>query len=106
MNLLTNAVEAIPETGEITIRTARDNGEAHIEITDTGVGIAESRLPHLFEPGFSQRGNRVKAGMGLFTCYSIIEKHSGKISAASTLGEGSTFTIRLPIRPQVKHTNE
>ncbi|UCH84317.1 MAG: carboxymuconolactone decarboxylase family protein [Candidatus Latescibacterota bacterium] len=97
MNLLTNADEAIKTTGTITIRTFERNGNAHIQIIDTGVGITPGRLERLFDPGFVRKGARMKAGLGLFTSASIVQKHQGRIEVDSKVGQGSTFTVILPV---------
>ncbi len=100
LNLLTNAVEAIRGQGTIELRTASQNGAVAIEISDDGIGIPAQRLETLFEPQFSRTGSRVKAGLGLFTCYRIVQKHNGSIEVSSTQDEGSTFSITLPLTPQ------
>lgn len=86
MNLLTNAVQAIENKGKIRIRTTCDKARVYVHITDTGRGIPPERIERLFEPVFSAMGKRVKAGMGLFTSYQIISKHSGELSVQSDIG--------------------
>jgi len=97
MNLLLNAVNAIKGKGTITIRTIVAEDGVHVEITDDGVGIPPDRMQNLFEPDFAAKGPRVKAGLGLFTSYQIMQKHRGEIRVASTPGQGSTFTVVLPV---------
>jgi signal transduction histidine kinase len=97
MHLLTNAAEAITGKGTITIRTFQENRNIQIQISDTGIGIAQDRIQHLFDPDFTKEGSRVKAGLGLFTSYNIIQKHRGEIRVESEVGKGSTFTIILPV---------
>jgi signal transduction histidine kinase len=97
MNLLTNAAQAIKEKGTISIRTFVENERVYVVFEDTGVGIAPEQLETLFELDFVKRGSRVKAGMGLFSSYNIIQKHGGTISVESEVGRGSTFTVALPI---------
>jgi signal transduction histidine kinase len=96
MNLLSNAVQAIRDDGTITIRTFVDDGNIHVEIADTGVGVPEEQMQGLFDPGFTMTGTRVKAGIGLFTSFNILQKHQGHIDVKSKVGEGSTFTVILP----------
>jgi signal transduction histidine kinase len=96
MNLLKNAAVAIEGDGEITIRTFLEKGKVHIKIADTGIGIPDEHLKGLFDPVFSKNGTRVKASMGLFTSYNIVQKHRGEIKVESAVGKGSTFTIILP----------
>lgn len=99
MTLLSNAIESIPDTGTIAIQTSVKNDHACIEISDTGVGIEPDRLPQLFDPGFSTKGRRIKAGMGLLVGLNIVQKHGGRIDVDSSPGVGSTFTIVLPASP-------
>lgn len=102
MSLLTNAIEAIPGDGTVGIRTSTTNGNIRIAISDTGTGIAPEFRQHLFDPSFSTKGTRVKAGMGLLVGLNIVQKHGGTIDVDSEVGRGSTFTIDIPLdaRPQ------
>jgi signal transduction histidine kinase len=97
LHLLTNAAQAVRENGLITIRTFAEPDHFHIEIRDNGIGIASDRLVNLFNPEFSQKGQRVKSGLGLFISYRIIQQHQGEIKVSSKQGEGSTFTVILPL---------
>lgn len=96
MSLLTNAVESIENEGKITVRTTAGNGDVRVSISDTGAGVPADKLPHLFDPGFSTKGNRVKTGMGLLVSSNFVQKHGGRIDVESKVGEGSTFTVVLP----------
>jgi len=96
MHLLTNAAQAIIGTGTITVRTFIKNGNVYIEIADTGIGISPEKMEQLFEPGFTKKGPRMKAGLGLFTSYNIVQKHRGEIKVESKVGKGSTFSVILP----------
>jgi signal transduction histidine kinase len=96
INLLTNAAQAIEGSGTITIRTFMKSGKAHVAFSDTGVGMSPEQMEKLFEPAISRRGARAKAGLGLFTSYSIIKKHGGDIEVNSEVGKGTTFTLQLP----------
>jgi signal transduction histidine kinase len=93
--LLKNAAQAIEGKGTITIRTLVEDENIHVQIADTGVGISQEQMQSLFEPRFSKKGSRVKAGLGLYICYNIIQKHHGVIKVESEIGKGSTFTIIL-----------
>ncbi len=97
MNLLLNAAEAIEDDGTITISTRSDKSAARIEISDTGKGIPEALQKELFEPGFTEDGDRIRMRTGLYSSYNIVEKHQGQISVKSQPGKGATFTIRLPL---------
>ena len=93
MNLLLNATQAIPERGEITIRTRVADGQTIVQISDTGCGIAKPDLKRIFDLGFSRRGS---SGLGLPLCRKIVEVHGGSIDIESSSGEGTMFTLRLP----------
>jgi signal transduction histidine kinase len=96
MHLIRNAVEAIPEEGEIEIRTHARDGEVTIEIRDTGVGMAPETLAGVFDFNFS-RDSRVKMGFGLFLTKKIVEEHGGTVEITSDQGKGTAATVRLPI---------
>ena len=96
MNLLINAAQAIPDSGTITIRTARKGDSVTIAISDTGTGIDPEDRPKIFDPGFTTKGVGVGTGLGLSICYKIIEEHNGKIGVESD-NQGTTFTITLPV---------
>jgi signal transduction histidine kinase len=103
LNVLTNAAQAIDQEGTITIRTAREDNHAVVEISDTGEGIAPGHIQKIFDPGFTTRGVGVGLGLGLSIAYRILENHHGSIQVHSEAGKGSTFTIRLPIRETPSH---
>jgi len=100
MNLIVNASHAIRESGVIKIRTGAANGWVWIEISDSGVGIAEANLTRIFEPFFTTKPIGQGTGLGLSLSYNIINKHGGRIEASSALGKGSCFTVHLPVDPQ------
>lgn len=101
MNLLLNAMQAIPERGTITVRTSADGGGVTVEIEDTGTGIAPEHVERIFDPGFTTKGARVGMGLGLLITSQIIEQHHGRIGVRSTPGLGTTFLVNLPL---VTHT--
>ena len=104
LNLLTNARQAMPRGGRITVRVAADvsAGTVDLVIRDTGGGIPPDRLPRIFDrfyttkqgPDASGKGG---TGVGLSTCREIIEAHQGKIRVESTVGIGTSFTLKLPM---------
>jgi signal transduction histidine kinase len=95
LNLFINAQQAMPKGGELIIRTSKDNAEALIEISDTGVGIPQEKLTDIFKAYYSSSPEGM--GLGLVTARKIIEAHKGTISVESEPGKGTSFTIRLPI---------
>ncbi len=93
-NLLTNAVDAMPEGGDLTVRVHSAGGEARISVEDTGTGVPDENRPQLFRPFFTTRERGV--GMGLAICRRIVEENGGSIAVESAPGKGSRFTIKLP----------
>lgn len=98
MNLMVNAVQAMEPPGKLMITTRETEGEVVLQFSDTGVGISDQNLPRIFDPGFTTKGVGVGTGLGLSICYKIIERHGGRIEVKSQEHEGSTFTLRLPVR--------
>jgi signal transduction histidine kinase len=96
MSLLTNAAEAIEEAGTITITTSAGDSEFRVAISDTGAGMTPEVQSQLFNPAFSTKGTRVKAGMGLLVSLNIVQQHGGRIEVESEIGRGSTFTVIGP----------
>ena len=98
MNLLINASHAIEAHGTITIRTGLSESHAWVEIQDTGKGIKPEHLERIFEPFFTTKPVGKGTGLGLSLAYGIIQKHHGKITVQSELGQGSTFRVTLPLK--------
>jgi len=98
LNLVLNALDAVATDGRITIRTrGGGNGDVEVEVADDGCGIPSDHLPKLFEPFFTTKPVGQGIGIGLSTCYHIIQAHGGDIHADSAPGQGSRFTVRLPV---------
>jgi two-component system, NtrC family, sensor kinase len=97
LNLLVNAAQSIAEKGEITIRTDKVGDEVFIAVSDTGGGIAEENIPRIFDPFFTTKPVGKGTGLGLAISLDIVHKHNGRIEVESTVGEGTTFTVWLPI---------
>ena len=97
VNILVNAAQSIKERGEIKIKTRADNGYAEIKISDTGSGIPKENLSKIFDPFFTTKTVGSGTGLGMNVAYNIIKKHNGTIDVESTVGAGTTFTIRLPV---------
>ncbi len=97
MNLLSNAFQALPEKGDVWIRTRCNNGTVEVQIEDNGVGIPREHLSRVFEPFFTTKPVGQGTGLGLSISYGSIEQHRGKIHVSSAPKRGSTFTVRLPV---------
>jgi two-component system NtrC family sensor kinase len=114
LNLITNALDAMPNGGFLTIKTQHilgppftGNGEGwvQISITDTGIGITEESKKRIFDPFFTTKKIGEGTGLGLAICEKIIKDHSGRLEVESEVGKGSTFFILIPII-QGNETNE
>jgi len=97
MNLLINASHAVSEKGEIHIQTFEKDNQVIIQIKDNGSGIPEDVMHNIFNPFFTTKEKGVGTGMGLYICRNIINQHKGSIVVDSIVGQGTTFTITLPI---------
>jgi len=97
MNVVQNAVQAIPDRGEIFIKTEQIDSVVRISIRDTGTGIAEKDLPRIFDPFFTTKEVGKGTGLGMTITYKIIESHHGKIEVKSQPGSGTEVLISLPL---------
>ena len=100
--LLVNAVEAMPEGGELHVTLAPEKHGVVIDIHDTGVGIPPDVLPQIFEPFFSTKGDESGVGLGLAVVYGIVHRHGGSIEVESDPGVGTVFHVRLPRIPPAR----
>jgi len=99
INLLNNAVEAMPHGGRLTLRTRQQPADqVTVEVADTGVGIPPENLNRLFRPFFTTKPPGQGTGLGLAIAASIVRQHHGQISVQSQVGQGTTFTFRLPMQ--------
>jgi signal transduction histidine kinase len=98
VNLLSNAIQAIPDKGKIWLRTIIQDDKLKIDIEDTGSGIPEEIRPRIFDPFFTTKDVSKGTGLGLTISYAIIQKHNGSIAVTSEEGKGSRFTILLPLK--------
>jgi signal transduction histidine kinase len=101
LNLLMNAAQALPDDGsdahQIRVSLAvGPDGEAVVEVQDTGSGIAPENLPRIFEPFFTTKPVGVGSGLGLSISRNIVQSHGGDITVASAPGRGATFRVVLP----------
>jgi two-component system NtrC family sensor kinase len=107
LNLLANALDAMPSGGELRVETALEPPDGGpmaqalrwvtVRICDTGQGIPEEHLPKIFDPFFTTKDAGQGTGIGLAVCSQIIQAHRGSIEVQSRLGAGSTFIVRLPV---------
>lgn len=97
LNLGMNALESMPEGGELIINTLHSKDSVIVSVKDSGIGIPKENLKEIFYPFFTTKDNGT--GLGLSIAYRIIEEHSGKISAKSAQGQGTTFEVVLPVAP-------
>jgi len=100
LNLIQNAMAAMPDGGTLGVSAEYSGDEVRISISDTGTGIPEELLTKIFEPYFTTKKNGT--GLGLTITYKIVKEHSGDISLESKEGKGSTFTIHLPVPQKEK----
>lgn len=98
-NLAVNAADAMPEGGTLTIKTRCDSGikRVIIEVSDTGIGISEENIGRVMDPFFTTKEIGKGTGLGLAMTYGIVNRHNGNIDIKSKVGEGTTFTITLPL---------
>ncbi|MEO5657374.1 MAG: ATP-binding protein [Nitrospiria bacterium] len=102
MNLLVNAAQAIPEKGEIWLKTWADPDHVYVDIRDSGSGIPEGYLSKIFDPFFTTKPVGQGTGLGLSIVYGIVERHGGTIRVTSREGEGTTFHVSFPLMPPLK----
>ena len=93
VNLVLNAVQAMPKGGELTINTTKAHDSALITIQDTGAGIPAENLEKIFNPFFTTKAQG--QGLGLAICKRLVEAQGGEITVTSDVGKGSTFTVKL-----------
>jgi signal transduction histidine kinase/CheY-like chemotaxis protein len=104
VNMVFNAVDAMPKGGKLTLSAEEIDGSMEIAISDTGCGMSSEVRSRIFDPFFTTKG-KAGMGLGLAVCYGIIQRHQGTIEIESTVGEGSIFRIKLPIA-EVKASTE
>jgi PAS domain S-box-containing protein len=100
INLIKNAVDAMPEEGTLQVKSTRVNDNVEISFTDTGIGMPEETLAKLFSPLITTKARGM--GFGLAICKRILEAHQGKITVQSVEGKGTTVTVAMPAEPEPK----
>jgi signal transduction histidine kinase len=99
-NLITNAKDAMPGGGTLTVEATQFDSHWELQISDTGIGISAGRMQSIFDP-FSTHGKRNGTGLGLTIAQNVISEHGGDIHVDSEEGVGTTFTLQMPLRPQM-----
>ena len=97
INIIINAIDAMPKGGTLKIMTRREDGRIEIKFVDTGHGIIKEHLDQVFDPFFTTKEAGKGTGLGLAVTYGIIERHNGMIDVESEVGKGTTFVIKLPV---------
>jgi signal transduction histidine kinase len=103
-NLILNAIQAMPRGGSLTLRTSINDNQARAEVEDTGCGISPANMGKLFTPFFTTKPEIKGVGLGLAVTYGIIQRHKGRIEVRSKVGEGTTFTVYLPLHLETEET--
>jgi two-component system, NtrC family, sensor kinase len=99
--LSTNAIDAMPDGGQLTLRSRNVDGDVLVEVSDTGIGISPEHLTKIFDPFFTTKEVGRGTGLGLAVCYGIVTEHGGRLDVQSTIGVGTTFTISIPSAPTI-----
>ncbi len=102
LNLFLNAKDAMPKGGWLSIATRLDNGQAVVEVSDTGSGIPSEYLARIYDPFFTTKAIGRGTGLGLSITYGIVREHDGSIDCDSTIGQGTRFTVRFPLTPAAR----
>src|SRR5262249_32297342 len=103
LNLLTNALDACPDGGKVTVRTGPAERGAEVPVEDTGRGIDPAIRGKVFDPFFTTKPPGKGTGLGLSISYGIVQDHGGRLTFESTPGQGTHFTVFLPLRPPPRH---
>ena len=101
INIISNAVEAMPDGGDIFVSSSHDDSHVKVEVTDTGIGISEGHISKVFDPFFTTKDVGSGTGLGLSICYGIINQHNGTVEISSDEGKGTKVTIKLPITTEL-----
>jgi signal transduction histidine kinase len=96
LNMVRNAEDAMPQGGELVIRTTQQGPFVEFSITDTGSGISKEHREHIFDPFFTTKRHGRGMGLGLSVSYGIVNTANGRIEVESEVGKGSTFRVKLP----------
>ena len=102
LNLITNARNSMPSGGRLTVKSRVNGKWMEVSISDTGCGIPEGDQERIFSPYYTTRTSQGGTGLGLPVCRQVVDEHGGELHLESAVGEGSTFTVRLPLKEDSK----
>jgi two-component system NtrC family sensor kinase len=105
MNLVQNAIQAMPHGGSLSVRLEQNNEAVAVAVRDTGIGIPPKHLNRIFDPFFTTKPPGEGTGLGLSVSYGIVARHGGRIDVQSAVGEGTTFTVWLSANPNKASEN-
>jgi signal transduction histidine kinase len=105
LNLFLNAKDAMPKGGWLSIATRADDGQAVVEISDTGSGIPSEYLARIYDPFFTTKAIGQGTGLGLSITYGIVREHDGTIRCDSVVNQGTRFTLALPLAARQQRTS-
>ncbi|MFO7867217.1 MAG: ATP-binding protein [Candidatus Aminicenantes bacterium] len=106
INIILNALDAMPDGGMLKIRSFQSGQYAAVRIEDTGTGIKSQHMPNIFDPFFTTKGIGKGTGLGLSISYAIVKEHAGHIDVKSYVQKGTVFTVYLPVQKQKKNSPE
>ena len=104
VNIIKNAIAAVPKGGKLTISSRKTDSAVEISFTDTGVGMSKEVSEKLWTPFFTTKAKGL--GLGLPICKRIVEAHDGKITVKSVLNKSTTFTVTVPVKPEMEKEEE
>jgi signal transduction histidine kinase len=104
-NLIYNSIDALPDGGSLKITTSTRDDKVEIKVIDNGLGMSEEVRNRVFDPFFTTKGEK-NDGLGLSVAYGIVSRHNGEITVDSEPGEGTTFTITLPVSTELRNNTE
>ncbi|MGD8259119.1 MAG: ATP-binding protein, partial [Desulfobacterales bacterium] len=105
LNMIANARDAMPSGGTLSVITSGDQNAIKVEVSDSGIGIAEENMGKIFDSFFTTKDEIKGVGLGLSVCYGFIKDHGGDIQVNSQVGNGTTFTVSLPVHKGAKSDN-
>jgi two-component system, OmpR family, sensor histidine kinase ResE len=110
-NLIGNAIRHTPENGQVTVKVYWENNHVYLDVVDTGEGIPEEDLPFLFERFYKADKSRKRdkasgTGLGLSIVKHLVKAHDGDVTVRSKLGEGTTFSVQLPVKMELENDEE